>query len=156
MVRHTKTGRVWRARAFRRVPVYCVVVRHPFWVRSLIAIWGVWLGVVFSEPAALHSCPMHGDHAAHLSGTPASAPMSHGAMSHDASHQHDSGKPCTCLGTSCCTAATVLPDAPVAEILTTDVQVAVVVYPAVANQSTAVAPPHSLPFANGPPSTRSV
>jgi hypothetical protein len=135
--------------------VYSHIVRHPFWVRSLIAIWGVWLGVVFSEPAALHSCPAHGDHAAHMASGPAGAPMSHDAMSHGTSH-HDSGKPCTCLGASCCTAATVLPNAPVAEIVTTDVEVAVVVYPAVADRSDVVAPAHSLPFANGPPSTRSV
>ena len=142
--------------ALFRTSVYSLVVRHPSWVRSLIAIWGVWLGVVFSEPAALHSCPAHGDHAAHAAGMAANAPMSHGAASHEASHQHESGKPCTCLGASCCAAATVIPDAPVGECAPSDVRVAVAAFPAVADQPAAVAPPHSHPFANGPPGTRSV
>src|SRR5471030_929389 len=77
------------------------LVRRPAWFRALIAIWGLWFATALSEPAGMHSCPMHGNHAAHAHHDAASSGASHAPTDHD---KHTPAG-CTCLGMCCCSHA---------------------------------------------------
>ena len=124
-------------------------MRRPLWLRTMIAVWAVWLGATLVAPVELQPCPVHGNHASH-----SMAGMS--GMQEHAAHQgapsHKRGDQCTCVGACCCAA----PVAP----LTTQVAEVTIAEPLVIadlasiardERSPVVAPPHSLPFANGPP-----
>jgi len=118
-------------------------VRTRAWFRALLAVWGLWFTAALSEPAGLHTCPMHGAHAM------AQASGAHGSAEH-AGHNvpSHSSKDCTCLGL-CCAASIASPRV--------SIQPAVVsVQHETASFSPDAAAPrivraHALPFANGPP-----
>jgi len=133
--------------AFSPAQRYPTSVRRSLWSRSIIAIWSLWLGVVLAAPQALRPCPLHGDHAAHMSEAAAHvAGHSHGGAPADHSKQ-----PCTCLGACCCANAVAVPQLDVADLPTTDVAFVRVAIPAAPAQAPFVAPEYSHPFANGPP-----
>jgi len=120
---------------------------RPVWFRALIGIWSLWFGAMLSEPGALHTCPTHGggSHAAHAAHMPG---MEHGS---GGQHAPASKTHCTCLG-DCCSSS---PAAPPAVRVAVDPAARVVrVTPSIvasADAAPAEAPPHRLPFANGPP-----
>jgi hypothetical protein len=137
-------------------------MRTTWWRRPLALILGVWFAMSMAEPAALHSCPTHGRHAA---ATPETAgaerapgvPAAYGAAGHHetASTPADvpsgAGHQCTCLG-DCSTGAgqaSLLPATHPARWAP-----AVVVREAPAPRALSVALQAAdfvLPFANGPP-----
>ena len=129
-------------------------MRRPLWLRLMISVWAVWLGATLVGPGELHSCSVHGDrHAAHS--MTAATPHDMQGMDHAAHHgapAHTSHSQCTCVGACCCAATVAPPSAQVAEI-TIDEPVVSVELAALARDDRApvVSPPHSLPFANGPP-----
>jgi hypothetical protein len=130
-------------------------MRRSLSARILAAVWGVWLVVALTEPAALHACPMHD--AAH--GTMGHALESHGA----ASHQHDGAddRPahsssrshhsvCTCIG-SCCAAVADVLRAPAALTVVETIRTPTVVdrTPLIAFRPSV--PEHVHPPSQGPP-----
>jgi hypothetical protein len=125
--------------------LYFAHVRMNAWFRALLAVWGLWFTAALSEPAGLHTCPMHSGHAI------AQASGAHGSAEH-AGHSAPShhSKDCTCLGL-CCAASILSPRV--------SIQPAVVsVQPETATFSPDRAAPrivraHTLPFANAPPAT---
>jgi len=78
------------------------------WVeRALSALLAVWFVFVTIEPAALHSCPMHGTHVTHAAGhAPAASPTGghhgHAVAATDAATDDApvAAQHCTCLGTA--------------------------------------------------------
>jgi hypothetical protein len=151
------------------------VMHRPAWLRSLIAIWGLWFATSVVEPAGLFACEMHGAAAGYITAphsSGASAPSQHDP-SHDASPHHAatsvvhatlalavnapaSPAPghhgcCTCLG-HCCQSVPIGAPAPattLAPLAEHDGAVAAIM---VATSGVSRRP-YSLPFANGPPTT---
>src|SRR5215208_218028 len=81
-----------------RVRTNIVSMQRSWMERALAALMAVWFVFATIEPAALHSCPMHGPHGA---GHVASAAADHAAGA--AHHVTDGGREtapqhCTCLG----------------------------------------------------------
>ncbi|HKG95259.1 MAG TPA: hypothetical protein VKA84_25295 [Gemmatimonadaceae bacterium] len=82
------------------------------WVeRALAVVMAVWFVLVTIEPAALHSCPMHGTHAADGGHAPAASAAAghhgaHASVASDAASDAASedvpaaAQHCTCLGTA--------------------------------------------------------
>jgi hypothetical protein len=137
--------------------------RH-WWERAFAALLLLWFTVGTVEPAALHSCPVHGWPAA----APAHAPAGgaahvaddHAAVAHHAparpAPDHDGGhRCCTCIG-DCSGAGTVtgIPSASLALVPTTTGP-ARVERPHAATRRVA-SPAALLPFATGPPRGRPV
>lgn len=139
-------------------------MRRPLWSRALAALLAVWFAIVMAEPAALHSCPMHGGPAVaaasgghHAAPAPEAAASIHAAARHGMAHHgapvpadRGAGHQCTCLGRC---AAGVGAAAPAARVV-----LAQAVETAAARDSglpdheyVPVAAAHVLPFANGPP-----
>jgi hypothetical protein len=129
-------------------------MRRPLWLRLVIAVWAVWLGAMLAGPPELHACPVHGDHAAHqMSGADMAEMPAHAAHpAHNGAPSHQSGTHCTCVGACCGAVPVAAPAAQVAEISVDEAIAVVPVAPLREDRATTVAPPHSLPFANGPPS----
>src|SRR5215212_1831299 len=124
------------------------------WVeRALAAVMAVWFVLVTIEPAALHSCPMHGAHAPAHAGATATAPAHHAAHA-PASDASSPGAPaaaqhCTCLGDCAGVSLAVLPVA-----THTPWPAAVAAVSALPPLEAGFIPPaadFALPFANGPP-----
>ena len=128
------------------------ISRH--WLRRpLAALIAVWFVLVMVEPAALHSCPVHGGHAAAEGAGGSSG--GHGAGSLHANHGSSAPAPghhaaCTCPGD--CTAAGVgvavpsaMPGVVAAPVLQAPARVRITVVRATAPAD------FVLPFANGPP-----
>lgn len=135
--------------------------QHPL-RRILVAMWACWFVVLLSEPAMLHSCPMH-------DGAPGSVGVAEGHTGHHGSHAAnaavdgsrdltapDQGAPqqaaphaCTCIGD--CSASTIVVPTAAAPMswLAGIIDIAPVI--GVAHQSVPAAPDFVLPFANGPP-----
>jgi hypothetical protein len=128
------------------------------WKRALALLAGIWLAIVMAEPAALHSCPLHGSAAAG-----AHAGMAHDGVAHgthgaraEQSPAHaplrDAGHQCSCLG-DCGIGGlqqALLPDGHPARWVPAAVLRGATAIP----RALAAAPPasdHVLPFANGPP-----
>ena len=124
------------------------------WVeRALAAVMAVWFVLVTIEPAALHSCPMHGGHtAAHAAAT---APAAAHAPDHHAGHAVTPEAPpaaaqhCTCLGDCAGGALAVLPSR--AHTPWPAAVAAVSSLPPLEAGFTPPAAPFALPFGNGPP-----
>lgn len=124
-------------------------MRRSLWSRASAAAIGLWLAVSVSEPAFLHSCPVHGGHV--------SSHVMRGGMSDDTmaehaspvSHHETDSHTCTCIS-SCCCAAPIGLAGPA-------VSLAVIGPSAVRDTGlpeylhVPVAATHVLPFANGPP-----
>lgn len=173
-------GRAGRDSLRDREPdIFPVMTRHPL-RRALATIWACWFVLLVSEPALVHSCPMH-DGAVMATAGIADAPPSssaptsgtatgshemaghaehaaHGAMaagesqgvSEQPADQHSGGHPCTCLGDCSASAAIVVADAPRLAWLAGVLDVDVAIE---APEHAAPAwRAHVLPFANGPPS----
>ncbi len=146
-------------------------MHRPFWLRALIAVWGLWFTTSVVEPAGLFACEMHsgiGGHAAMSSaptGTAASAATTHGAAMPMDHAQHGSAAApsvssdptpapshhacCTCLGHCCETAPVAAPAPPVtlAALIERENHVASIT---IATRGV-TRRPYELPFANGPP-----
>lgn len=128
-------------------------MRRPLWLRTLIAVWAVWLGATFADPGDLIPCAMHGDHAAHsMAGMNHMGGMQAHASPNGAPGQKKSNTQCTCVG-ACCSAATISPPTSQVAEISVEEPVAPVNLAALAQDERApvAAPLHSLPFANGPP-----
>ncbi|MFL5575508.1 MAG: hypothetical protein ACJ79S_06020 [Gemmatimonadaceae bacterium] len=140
-------------------------MRRPLWSRAVAALVAIWFAIMMAEPAALHSCPMHGGLAVtaaaagghhHGGSVPAAlaAPSEHAAQpQHGAPAPVDhgaGGHQCTCLGqcamgVGAAAPAAVVALAPVVEThATRDAGLPDFEY-------VPVAAAHVLPFANGPP-----
>lgn len=127
-------------------------MRRPLWLRFMVSIWAVWLGTTLVGPADLVPCAVHGNHASHgMAAGMADMPGMDHAPRHGAP-EHKGAAHCTCVG-ACCCATTVAP--PVAQVaaITVDEPVVAIDLAALArdDHEPVSAPPHSLPFANGPP-----
>jgi hypothetical protein len=139
-------------------------VRRPLWYRALIAAWGIWFTAALTNAGGLHTCPTHGNHAAHSavgadqaspSHDGAMAGMDHGAAgaatstssrSQDTQHGPNA---CTCLGSCCCAAPVAAPAAPRDAFVVALIDAPPADYPEVAAPSFEREYAH--PFANGPP-----
>jgi hypothetical protein len=126
-------------------------MRRPAWLRAFAAVWAIWLQAALLAPASFDHCPEHGSHAVQMHmADHAGHAMAHG---HGApADQHGSKHACTCLGACCCAV-------PVAVVATRiDVPALATVDAApIRDHDSRVAValrPHSLPFANGPPSSQ--
>lgn len=148
-------------------------MHRPFWLRALIAVWGLWFTTSVVEPAGLFACEMHGGiggHAAMAAPSVASASaagMTHGTAMPMDHVQHvsatttqaaasDASTPsqnhhacCTCLGHCCQTAPVAAPEttATLAALIerASDVAIVTVATRGITRR------PYELPFANGPP-----
>ena len=138
---------------FSRLARYCACMHRPLWLRLVVAVWAVWLGAMLAGPPELHACPVHGDHAAHhmSGGDMADMPAHAGYPAHDGAPSHHSGTRCTCVGACCSATPAAPPAAQVAEISIDELGAIVPIAPLLDVRASTVAPPHSLPFANGPP-----
>lgn len=90
-------------------------MRRSVWFRLLSFVCGFWLLVGLTEPAALHACPMHGAHSAHMGhGHAGMSSGEHAMQTAHSSRGHDHAAICTCVGDcSLSVAATVPTTAPV-------------------------------------------
>jgi hypothetical protein len=85
--------------------------------RTVAAVYALWFAVVLVEPAALHTCAMHGSLHAAMHGTMPVSGHTHGPHDMSSAHQHaaDSSQqnerktPCTCIGACCAAVAAVIP-----------------------------------------------
>ncbi|HTE47095.1 MAG TPA: hypothetical protein VK636_17740 [Gemmatimonadaceae bacterium] len=144
--------------------MYSSGVSRPLWFRALIAIWGLWFTAALSEVGGIHTCPIHGGTAAHVSHSAAAhesqhAPH-HGAMAsaeHHAQAASPSSQPaddhhggaCTCLGLCCCGTPVASPTSTTSIV---DVALVETSAPDYADLPTpSVERNHVQPFANGPP-----
>jgi hypothetical protein len=123
--------------------------RLPVWSRPFAALFALWFAIVLGDPGLLHSCPMHGAHAAQASS--ASAHAMHGtASAHHGSQKQLPTGPCTCVGHCCATTAV----APLPRLATFAVPAHVaqpVAFPEFPSEQVPASPDLRLPFANGPP-----
>ncbi len=129
--------------------------------RPVSALIAVWFALVLVEPAALHSCPVHGDHGApaatlagatHSSDGPADLEHAdHHATSAGDHAPDESHSGCTCPD-DCATAAAgmVVPDAHIIATAVVIPTTTAIVDPAVSRPAH-VRIAFELPFANGPP-----
>jgi hypothetical protein len=128
------------------------------WSRPLAAFLALWVALFVGEPGLVHGCPVHGGIVA------AAAPGHDGGGSRMAvmgdahaapAHQHHQGghHGCTCPGD--CTAGSsvvpALPAAPTTGALVEPTYRVVADGRPVEASLPRLAPPHALPFANGPP-----
>jgi hypothetical protein len=71
-------------------------MQRSWWTRAFATMLAAWFAIAVVEPAALHTCPMHGGpagaHAAHGAAEHAQSAADHGAPERSSSRQ------CTCLG----------------------------------------------------------
>jgi hypothetical protein len=128
-------------------------MRRPAWLRALAAVWAIWLQAALLAPASFDHCPEHGSHAAQMHAADHLGHAAHASHEHGAPAGQHGNHGCTCLGACCCAAPVASPagriDVPTvatvdaaAPIGDRDARVAVVLRP------------HSLPFANGPPTSQ--
>jgi hypothetical protein len=135
-------------------------LRQSWLERSLSALFAVWLAFIVAEPAALHSCPMHGGHGAAAISRPGA--LGSGSASRERGRptaHHEHGAPadddsaqryCSCLGQ--CSSAGPGAAVPAAPVLLTDVVIGEVrIAISAGTLRHPVAAEHFLPFANGPP-----
>ncbi len=121
--------------------------------RPFAAMFALWFAMVLGDPGVLHSCPMHGGHAAQTKGAPGHqqhAAAHERAASHDSSRMPAPTAPCTCVGHCCATPAT----APLPTVPTFVVPAAVAdetSLPELAGGELSASADVRLPFANGPP-----
>ena len=129
-------------------------MRRSWSGRLFATLLAFWFAFSLAEPAALHSCPMHGASAtsAHVHG--AAAHHASGVQHHSSDSDHAT-KHCTCLGSCCASSAN-------AAVPGTGVSVETVVAHAIERHMPALraraitAPPFFLPYANGPPGLATV
>ncbi len=148
---------------------YILAVMHrPFWLRALVAVWGLWFTTAVVEPAGLFACVKHNGLAAVGQQVASSAPSASGSghehhgvtADRHTAHSTDAAVPdgesapeshdcCTCIG-HCC--ATVPVTAPRPTVIV-DAEIASETSP----QPRAPEPfspgrvAYVLPYANGPP-----
>lgn len=113
--------------------------------RGFALFLAIWLVACVTAAAAVHRCPEHDAPAGMLAQSGGHA-MHHGMPAPHGGHGHHQ---CTCLGECAATACVAVVPAreygPVAVVLRMDAPTPVADAPRV------TAPPHTLPFANGPP-----
>ena len=117
------------------------MIRH--WVeRAFAAVVLLWFGVVTTEPAALHLCPVHG-------APPASAGQHASGHSHS-QHPADGAASCTCVG-DCSAGGFSVAFASPQQRLVAATPAGAPVVPMASERPRAGAPAFLLPYANGPP-----
>ena len=129
-----------------RSGMYSILVRRSVWLRPLTCLWALWFGVVLAVPAALPTCPAHGEHAGHrMEAGATSAGVHHHVPSHET---HDA---CTCLGACCSAPAVALVLGTPAELpaVRVSTQTSRPRFPDAPLSRSAARYAH--PFANGPP-----
>jgi hypothetical protein len=153
-------------------------MHRPFWLRALIAVWGLWFTTSVVEPAGLFACAMHGlavpahaggdasttaqamasDHGMHgaqrtaASAAAVPAPHSAGAVAIDAApapREHQHHDCCTCLGNCCQSAPVATPSTAITLAPLAECDNAVAAI-AIATRGVERRP-FALPFAIGPP-----
>ncbi|MGH7620519.1 MAG: hypothetical protein ACREPM_25160 [Gemmatimonadaceae bacterium] len=130
-------------------------MRRSTWGRALVGLWSLWLFVVLAEPAAVHSCPVHGAHGEHGMSGAAMAGMhgahaAHGAEPASAPGDSRHGPAqCTCVGLCCCAPVAIL-TSHTAAFSNVPATSAVRRAPNVRAFTSQLA--HAHPYANGPPS----
>lgn len=131
------------------------IVKRPIWSRILISTWALWFAAALAEVGPLAACPKHGHHG--VLAPAATAHLAHRAHETGAkppSDQRDPHAACTCMGQCCCFPSIALPNVAASLDAGVVVGIDVAAWPgAVVAHARA---PYSLPFANGPPVTRSV
>ena len=132
--------------------------QHPL-RRMMVAFLACWFVVSISEPAVLHSCPMHdgtsvtasgNSHGEHqMSHMPAGAAGENASGTQQTLPEHTAPHSCTCMG-DCSASATVAPTS-VARMtwLAGIIDIATELW--VAHPAAPVDADFVLPFANGPP-----
>ena len=132
---------------------YIRPMRSSWSGRVFAALFAFWFAFSLAEPAALHSCPMHGAGAASV--------HAHGAVAHHATGIHGSSnsdhaaKHCTCLGSCCASSANAaVPGAGVS--VETVAAYATERHVSALRARAIAAPPFFLPYANGPPGPATV
>jgi hypothetical protein len=139
---------------------YSSRVQRPIWYRVLIAVWGLWFVTALSDVGGVHSCPMHGNHAAHVGHavalsnghaggahqTQSAANGHHGAPSSPTDHSKTT---CTCFGSCCGATAINVPAQPAALPVEVIVDVDVALHRDAT--TTGLRRAYAHPFANGPP-----
>ena len=151
------------------------MTRSARWNRPLAAFLALWVALVVGEPSLVHSCPVHdgmaaaghGSHVAAMATVmemPASSRSAHGADASTTTAPADTPAPshqdghhgCTCPGD--CSAgsasAPALPAPPTGALVVATYRAVAGARPAAASRPR-LAPPHALPFANGPPAAPS-
>lgn len=122
---------------------------RPIWLRAFIAVWSLWLQGAILDPGSFDPCPEHAHHAVAAQIAGHASHMAHASHEHGAPGDHKAHT-CTCLGACCCAPAAPLPatgiEAPLAVVAETTEPRHSPVRAIVALR------PHTLPFANGPPS----
>lgn len=119
---------------------------HRSWSRRGFALFlAIWLVACVTAAAAVHRCPEH-DAPAGMLAHQGGHGMQHDMPSHHGGHQHHQ---CTCLGDCACTACVAV--VPARERAIVALASRVDAPTPVADAPRAIAPPHILPFANGPP-----
>jgi hypothetical protein len=124
-------------------------MQRSVWHRLIAAALGLWLLLVSSEPAALHTCVQHdGMHGVHGGDSTLRSPPHHGSRSHQAPAKHQHG--CTCIGACCVSLAAVLtPHADVVVATRTSSPARLIVSSASSYRPSAVE--HARPPTVGPP-----
>ena len=129
-------------------------MRRPLWMRVVTAMWAVWLGVALSQPMALHPCATQSS--AQMANMPGMGGASGADLAHHGTPSHDAGKCCMCLRDCCCAPPVLAPSHSTADVPTARAAVHEAVVHACDTRGPAIAAPHSLPFANGPPASLSI
>ena len=119
----------------------------------------LWVALVLGEPSLVHSCPVHGGGAAavgqhgDMAGMAGHAAATHGApaSNRDGGQRHHHA--CTCPGdcTSTGTGPAALLPSPDVTVDAAERLVVAAAAPTAESRRARPAPPHALPFANGPP-----
>jgi hypothetical protein len=129
-------------------------MRRSWFGRVFASLFAFWFAISLAEPAALHSCPMHGTDAANVHAHGAVAHHS-SASRHSSSDSDHAARHCTCLGSCCASSAN-------AAVPGTSVSVETVAAYSTEPHTPALraraitAPPFFLPYANGPPGPAAV
>ena len=120
---------------------YIVSVRRSALFRVFSVVLGLWFSTAAPLSAAVHDCPLHGNHAAHAGHHMAG--MQQGPGPTKAHHTA-----CTCMGSCCCAAAAAAPAKGMDALPTT---ARAVVLGSVCDRHIDSSREHALPFSNGPP-----
>src|SRR3954469_7704655 len=132
--------------ALRHHPMYSISVRRSILLRLTTCLWALWFGVVLAVPAALPTCPAHGEHAGHtMAASTAPGSVHHGVPS------HQGRRACPCPGACCCAPVVALVVGVPAELPAVRVasQASRPRFPDAPPSRSAVR--YSHPYANGPP-----
>ncbi len=128
-------------------------------MRVVTAIWAVWLGAALSTPMAMHPMQMAGQSTAQMAGMhgmPGMDQLAGTDIPADHMPSHGSSNDCSCICNCCCVPPAIAPSYASTGIESRLVAPHLAVAIIVDARGPAALPPHSLPFANGPPAESAV